>query len=130
MSTGIMVNPLERVMPTLDIVHPSQREQIPMPKDPLTHKAVLPSTEIIGEGAAIFTDMTETILDTLDCQIAMVPDTQQSRGLIPIDYQIKKYMIENQQLLNRKKVILIYSYQLQKIADKQLFLWRIGQFVC
>ena len=84
-----MVNPLERVMPARDIVHSSQREQISIPKDPSKCRVVSPSSEIIGEGAAISTDMMERILDTLDCQVAMAPDTQQSRGLVPIDNQVK-----------------------------------------
>ena len=36
-STGLMVNPLERVMPTYDIAHPSQRENASIPKDSLKH---------------------------------------------------------------------------------------------
>ena len=35
-----------------------------MTKDPLKPRVVSPSSEIIGEGAAIFMDMTETILNT------------------------------------------------------------------
>ena len=88
-SMGLMVNPLERVMPTYEIAHSSQREQASIPKDSLKHRVVSPSSEIIGEGAAIFTDMTETILDTLDQQMAMTPHTQQSKGLSPIDNQMK-----------------------------------------
>ena len=33
-STGLMVNPLEKVTPTRDIAHSSQREQTSIPKDP------------------------------------------------------------------------------------------------
>ena len=88
-STGLMVNPLERVMPTCDIAHPSQREHAPIPKDSLKHRVVSPSSEIIGEGAAIFTDMTETILNALDQQMAMTSDTQQSKGLSIGDNQMK-----------------------------------------
>ena len=88
-SMGLMINPLERVMPTNDIAHSSQREQASIPKDSLKHRVVSPGSEIIGEGAAIFTDMTETILNALDQQMAMTPDTQQSKGLSPIDNQMK-----------------------------------------
>ena len=77
-STGLMVNPLERVMPAHDIAHSSQREQVSIPKDSLQHRVVSPGSEIIGEGAAIFTDMIETILNALDQQMVMTPDTQQS----------------------------------------------------
>ena len=90
MHTGMMADPLERVMPSHDTAHLSQKEQVIIPKDPLTHRVVSPSSEIIGEGAAIFTDMTKMILDTLDHQLAMAPDTQQSKGLLPVDNQIKE----------------------------------------
>ena len=88
-SVGLMVNPLEKVTPTHDIAHSSQREQASISKDSLKHRVVSPSSEIIGEGAAIFTDMTETILNILDQQIAMTPDTQHSKGLSSIDKQMK-----------------------------------------
>ena len=44
------------------ILHTQVREnRSPLPKESLQHRVVLPSSEIIGEGAAIFTDMMETI---------------------------------------------------------------------
>ena len=89
MSMGLMVNPLERVMPAHDIAHLSQREQVSLPKETLQPRVVSPSSEITGEGAAIFTDMMETILNVLDKQVAMAPDTQQSKGLSSSDNQIK-----------------------------------------
>ena len=115
MSTGLMENPLERVMPTYDVAHPSQREQVSLPKETLQPRVVSPSSEVIGEGAAIFTDMTETILNVLDKQVAMAPDAQQTKGLSPIDNQIK-WIQGGKQLLIRKKVILIYFYLLWKIT--------------
>ena len=90
MSTGLMVNPLERVMPTHDIVHSSQREQVSLPEETLQPRIVSPSSEIIGECAAIFTDMTETILNVLDKQVAMAPDKQQPKELSPSDHQTKR----------------------------------------
>ena len=42
-----------------------------------------PRSEIIGEGAAIFTDMTEMILDVLDKQVIMSPGSQQITKEIP-----------------------------------------------
>ena len=83
MSTGLMVNPLDRVMSTHDIVHSSQREQVSLPKEILQPRVISPSSKIIGKGAAIFTDMMETIL------IAMTPDAQPSKELSPSDNQIK-----------------------------------------
>ena len=54
-----------------------------MTTDPLKPRVVSPSLEIIGEGAAIFTDMMETILNALDQQMAMSSDIQKLEG-IPI----------------------------------------------
>ena len=66
-----LINPMEREMPIHGDVHPDQREQVKL-------QMASPSSEIIGEGAAIFTDMTETILDILDKQVATSPGSQQS----------------------------------------------------
>ena len=76
-----LINPMERMMPIHGDVHPGQREQVKL------HVAS-PSSEIIGEGAAIFTDMTEMILDILDKQVAMSPGSQQhAKGLSSNDNQ-------------------------------------------
>ena len=72
-SAGFMVSPLDKVKPTIDLGHSNQKERVSMMTD-MKHQVVSPSSEIIGEGAAIFTDMTETILDALDQQIAMTSD--------------------------------------------------------
>ena len=42
-----------------------------------------PKSEITGEDAAIFTDMTETILDALDKQVIASPGSQQISKDIP-----------------------------------------------
>ena len=52
-----------------------------MTKDPLKHRVVSPSSDIIGEGAAIFMDMIETILNTLDQHLAMSSGVQKLEGL-------------------------------------------------
>ena len=52
-----------------------------MTTDPLKHRVVSPSSEIIGEGAAIFTDMMETMLTALDQQMAMSSDAQKLEGI-------------------------------------------------
>ena len=67
LGTGLIVNPMDNVKPTIDNEHISQREHVSMTTDPLRHRVVSPSSDqIIGEGAAIFTDMTETMLTALD----------------------------------------------------------------
>ena len=72
-----LINPMERVMPIHDDVHPGQGEQISLIPETLKPQVGPPSSDIIGEGVAIFTDMTEMILDILDKQIAMSPGSQQ-----------------------------------------------------
>ena len=81
-SAGLMVNPMSKVKPTIDIKHPSQREHVSMTMDPLKCRVVSPSSERTGEGAAIFTDMTETILNALDQQMAMSSDAQKLEGIL------------------------------------------------
>ena len=81
LSTWLMVNPMDKVKPTTDIEHTSKREHVSVTTDPLKCRVVSPSSEIIGEGAAIFTDMTETMLTALDQQMAMSSDTQKSEGI-------------------------------------------------
>ena len=85
-----LINPMERVMPARDTMHSSQREQVSHPNDTLQPQVVSPRSEIIGEGAAIFTDMMETILNVQDKLVAMSPGSQQQiKGLSSDDNQIK-----------------------------------------
>ena len=80
-SAGLMVNPMGKVKPTIDIEHLSQREHVSMTTDPLKPRVVSPSSEIIGEAAAIFTDMMETMLTALDQHMAMSSDAQKLEGI-------------------------------------------------
>ena len=83
-----LINPMERVIPIHGDVHPGQREQVFLTHETLKLQAVSPSSEKIGEGAAIFTDMMETILDVLDKQVATSPSSQQeTKGLSLNDNQ-------------------------------------------
>ena len=81
--TGLIVNQMDKVKPTFgnEPLHTSQRECVSMTTDPLRHRVVSSSSEhIIGEGAAIFTNMTETMLNVLDQQMAMSSDAQKPEG--------------------------------------------------
>ena len=71
LSTVMTANPMIKGRPTFNNgpLHTNQRECVPMSTDPsvMGHRVVSPSSgHILGEGAAIFTDMMETILTTLD----------------------------------------------------------------
>ena len=71
LGTGMMVNPMIEVRPTFNNgpLHTNERKCVPMSTDPsvMGHRVASPSSgHIIGEGAKIFTDMTETMLTTLD----------------------------------------------------------------
>ena len=72
LSVGIMENLMAEVRPISDSgpPHTTQRECVPVSADPSIkgHGVVSPISSgcIIGEGAAIFMDMTETMLTTLD----------------------------------------------------------------
>ena len=79
-STGMIVNPRTEVKSTFNgSLYPNQREHIPMGTElsEMGHWVVSPSSgHIIGEGASIFTDMTETMLDALDRQMVLSTEVQ------------------------------------------------------
>ena len=71
LSTGMIANPMIEVRPAFNNgpLHTNQREHIHLRTDPsmMGHRVVSPSSgHIIGEGAAIFMDMMEAMLTTLD----------------------------------------------------------------
>ena len=71
LGTGMMVNPMIEVRPSFNngSLYRNQRECVPTSTDPsvIGHRVASPSSgHIIGEGAAIFTDMMETMLTALD----------------------------------------------------------------
>ena len=82
-STGMIVNPRTEVRSTNGYLYPHLREHIPMGTDlsEVGHWVVSPSSgHIIGEGAAIFTDMTETVLDVLDRQMVLSTEAHKPEG--------------------------------------------------
>ena len=86
LSAGMTENPMVRIRPTPDSgpLPPGQKEHVSTSADPsmIEHRVVSPvSTEhIIGEGAAIFIDMTETMLTALDQQMALSSEAQKLEG--------------------------------------------------
>ena len=69
--TGLMVQSKDKEKSIVGIEPLNQNDHVPMTIDPLTNRVVSPSSEIIGQGATIITDMTETMLTALDQQLAM-----------------------------------------------------------
>ena len=66
-----------------------------------------PSVEIIGEGAAVFMDMTETILDVLDKQVNLLASSQPAKRSFPKENQKEKFQKENHRFPPKRKIILI-----------------------
>ena len=104
--TTPMVGPelIDRVYDDADL---HEREQ-------MRPSVVSPKPGIIGKGAAVFTDMTETILDALDKQVVASPGSQQ----LPIE---KPHKGEQESLDSSTPGIGIESYN-QKEAYPDLFL--------
>ena len=99
-----LINPMERVIPIHGIAHSGQREQVSLTHETLKLQVGPPSSEIIGEGVAIFTDMTETILDILDKQIATSPSSQQqTKGLSLNDNQTEVIKSKEQKASPQKE---------------------------
>ena len=103
LDTGLLVNPLDKVKPPSDIEHSNQRERTSMTKDPLKPRVVSPSSKIIGKGTAIFMDITETILNTLDQHLAMLSDVQKAGGLPIGEDQMDKTQGRTQQTSDPKE---------------------------
>ena len=102
LGTGLMVRSMDNVKPTIDLEHTSQREHVSVTTNPLKHRVVSPSSEILGECAAIFTDMTETMLTALVQQLAMSSDTQKPKGIqsgndVTVRWQIGDSQMEKTQ---------------------------------
>ena len=112
-----LINLMQKMMPIHGDACPGQREQVSLTPETVKPQVASPSSEIIGEGAAIFTDMTDMILGILDKQVA----TSLAPNNIPRDCPLmitkKKWSrVKNQELLLKRKIILIYSYLLWKIT--------------
>ena len=84
-----LINPMERMVPIHGDVHPDQRE-------PVKLRITSPSSEIIGEGAAIFMDMTKMILDILDKQMVMSPGSQQHTNRLSLKND-EKEMVQSKE---------------------------------
>ena len=69
-----LVNPREQLLPTYG-------EAVTIQKESRKSWTTPPGSEIIGEGAAVFTNMTETILDALDKQVDTSLGSQQVKKL-------------------------------------------------
>ena len=86
LSAGVIENLMIRVRPISDSGPPptNQRERVPANADSslMGHRVVSPASSghIIGEGAAIFTDMTETMLIALDQQMTLSTEAQRPEG--------------------------------------------------
>ena len=81
----MITNPMIEVRPTFnnEPLYMYQRECVPMSIDPsvMGHRVVSPSSgHIIGQGAAIFTDMMETMLTTLDQLMALSTEAHKPEG--------------------------------------------------
>ena len=73
-SMGMIVNTRTEMRSTNGSLYPNQRERIPVSTNlsKTGQQVVSPSSgHKIGEGAAIFMDMTETMLDALDRQMVL-----------------------------------------------------------
>ena len=106
-----LINPMEKMMPIHGDAHLGQREQVSLTPETVKLQVTSPGSEIIGEGAAIFMDMTETILDILNKQVVMSPGSQQHAKELPF--------VDNQKEVVKSKELKISS---QKEDYPDLFL--------
>ena len=82
---------------------PAHGEVVPDRKEKVGPQITPPSVEIIGEGAAVFTDMTETILDVLDKQVNLPTSSQHAKRSSPKEDQKEKIQKEKPQVPTQKE---------------------------
>ena len=84
MTESLMVGARPKHIPDSGHLPPSHREYVSVKAAPSTtgHRVVSPvnTGHILGEGAAIFTDMTEAMLTALDQQMALSSEAQKPEG--------------------------------------------------
>ena len=90
-----LINPREQMMTTHGGAVSEQKEN-------MGPRTTQPSSEIIGEGAAVFTDMTEMILDALDKQVNMSTSFQQAGRSSLKEDQKEKIQKEKSQVPTQK----------------------------
>ena len=90
-----LINPMDQMMPTHGGAVLKQKEKIGPQITP-------PSSEMIGEGAAVFTDMTETILDALDKQVNTSTCSQHAKRSSSKEDQKEKIQKEKSQVPTQK----------------------------
>ena len=86
LSVGVIENLMARTRPIPDnLPSANQREAVSMSADPsmrgLRVVSPISTGPIIGEGAAIFTDMTETMLSALDQQNSFIKWSTKARSV-------------------------------------------------
>ena len=113
LGAGLMVNPLSRAELTSNFELPSQMEGASMTE----HRVVSPSSGIIGEGVAIFTVMTETILNALDQQMAMSSDIQKLKDVSIGDNQTKDTQGSVQVISDRYPDLFLPVMENHRISD-------------
>ena len=103
LSTGVIASPMVEVKPTSDSgpLHNNKREHVPMSGDPsvMRCRVVSPisSDHIIREGAAIFTDKTETMFTALDQQMALSTKAQKPEGSLANNIVTTGHLTDNNQ---------------------------------
>ena len=96
LGTGLMVQSKDKEKSVAGIEPLSQNDCVPMMIEPLTNRVVSPSSEITGEGALTFTDMTETMLTTLDQQLAKSSDVHELKEPLNDDnVTVRRLMKDN-----------------------------------
>ena len=85
LGTGVGVQSKDKEKSLVDIEPLHQNDHVPMTIDPLTNRMVSPSSDIIGEDATIFTNMTETMLTALDQQLVISSDVPELKELLKDD---------------------------------------------
>ena len=118
MTENLMIGARPKHTPDSGHPPPNQRRLVSVREIPSTteHRVVSPMStgHILGEGAAIFTDMTETMLTTLDQQMALSGKAQKPEGSLTSNILIPRQISSHGNIEKSKPI----PRSTAKIEDK------------
>ena len=124
MTENIMIGARPKHAPASGHLPPNQRRPISVREIPSTteHRVVSPTStgHILGEGAAIFTDMTETMLTTLDQQMALSDEAQKPNGSLMSNLFIPRQVSSHGDIEESKTIPMSVAKVESKYSDLYL----------
>ena len=124
MTENLMIGARPKHAPDHEHLPPNQRGPISVREIPPTteHKVVSPMStgHILGEGAVMFTDMTETMLTTSDQQMPLSDEAQKPEGSLMSNLLISRQISSHDDIEESKTIPMSIAKVEEKYPDLYL----------